>query len=110
LELFHPIEVRANRERIQLFRSYPSIDFHEAISLINATVGDIDMSTNNTKDYTFAESTQKLYDLALKAGEDTRAEAVAANETPVSKLTYTSRCGEITAEYYSAHHKVSRKA
>jgi hypothetical protein len=69
-----------------------------------------DMSTNSMKDYAYAESTQKLYDLALKAGEETRAEAVAAKETPVSKFTYTSRCGDITAEYYSAHHKVSRKA
>jgi hypothetical protein len=62
------------------------------------------------EEYTYAESTQKLYDLALKAGEETRAEAIAAKETPVSRLTYTSRCGEITAEYYSAHHKVSEKA
>lgn len=64
------------------------------------------MSTNSVTDYTFAKSTPKLDDLSQKAGEETRAEAVAAKETPVSKLTYTSCCGEITAEYYRAHHKI----
>jgi hypothetical protein len=65
------------------------------------------MSTNSIRDYIFAESTPKLHNLARKAGDEIRQQAITATETPVSKLTYTSGYGEITAEYYRAHHKTS---
>jgi hypothetical protein len=69
------------------------------------------MSTNSVNDYTFEESTTTLRNLVEKAGNETRDEALAAketNETPVSKLTYTAGCGEVTAEYFKSHHRVSR--
>jgi len=58
------------------------------------------MSTSNENDYTFVEPTTALQNLAQIAGDETREEAVAAKQTPVSKLTYTAGCKEITAEYY----------
>ena len=67
------------------------------------------MSSNSIKDYTFSESTKTLHDLSLRAANEIRAEAAAAKETPVSKLTYTSSCREITAEYLKVHHKVSEE-
>lgn len=67
------------------------------------------MPTNDTTDYATEGSTQTLQSLAQKAGNDTREEALAAKDTtPVSKLTYTASCREVT-EYYTTHHKVSRK-
>jgi len=47
------------------------------------------------------------YSLALEAGNTVRAEATAADQGPVSKLTYTAACSEVTAEYYRAHHQIS---
>jgi len=68
------------------------------------------MSTSNENDYTFVEPTTALQNLAQIAGDETREEAVAAKQTPVSKLTYTAGCKEITAEYYRTRQKNSSSA
>lgn len=64
------------------------------------------MSNEDGKDYIFVDATHTLRSLALEAGNATRAEATAASQSPVSKLTQTAACGEVTAEYYGAHHQV----
>lgn len=67
------------------------------------------MSTSNAVNYLSIQSTATLRSLAQNAGNERREEAVAAKETmPVSKLTYTPKCGEVTTEYYKAHHQVSQ--
>jgi hypothetical protein len=66
------------------------------------------MSTSNAVNYIFIQSTDNLRNLAQNAGNEHREEAVAAKEImPVSKLTYTPKCGEVITEYYRAHHQVS---
>ena len=64
------------------------------------------MSTESTNDYIFADATSVLRSLAHKAGDETRAQAAAVDQGPVSLLTYTAGCGEVTTEYYRAHHQV----
>jgi hypothetical protein len=64
------------------------------------------MSIESTSDYIFADATPKLQSLALRAGNETRAEATTADQSPVTKLTYTAACDEVTAEYFKAHHQV----
>jgi hypothetical protein len=66
------------------------------------------MSTNSANDYKVADPTPILQNLAEKAGNETREEALAAKDTPVSRLTYTAGCRDVTAEYYKTYHKVSR--
>jgi len=67
------------------------------------------MSTSNAVNYMFIQSTATLRSLAQNAGDKSCEEAVAAKETmPVSKLTYTSKCREVTTEYYKIHHQVSQ--
>jgi len=65
------------------------------------------MSIEDRSDYIFVDATHKLQSLALEARNTTRAEATVADQSPVSKLTYTAACDEVTAEYYRAHHQIS---
>ncbi len=60
------------------------------------------MATNNVDDYTFVEPTTVLQNLAQIAADRTREEAATATQTPVSKLTYTPGCSQITTEYQRA--------
>lgn len=64
------------------------------------------MSIEVGKDYIFVDATPRLQSLALGAGNAARAEATTADQIPVSRLTYTAACHEITTEYYRAHHQV----
>lgn len=61
------------------------------------------MSIEDKKDYISADATAKMQSLALEAGNATREEAIKADQTPVSRLSYTAACREVTAEYYRAH-------
>jgi hypothetical protein len=64
------------------------------------------MSTESRNDYIFVDATPIMQSLAHKARNETRAQAAVADQSPVSKLTYTAGCGEVTTEYYKAHHQV----
>lgn len=73
---------------------------------LSSRLRNLAMSVESTKDYIFADATPKLQSLALRVGNEASAEVTAADQSPVTKLTYTALCDEVTAEYFKAHHQV----